>query len=180
MGCGQGFRRGSFPQYVAGAEQGHGAGEADSVAVARARISLSAVRQGVAGNAGHRAEEAQDGDFRERLFLASAQGLFPHDDAGDAPRILGVEVRAQRRARRAFPQGAPPPRLARDRRLGMSREGDFGASRAARARRRRSFPAPFHRALIRFRRRLRLFSARRNVCGFVVQTRAASATPRKL
>ena len=167
-------------EHVAGAEQGHGAGEADSVIAVRTRVSVPAVRQDVAGNAGHRAAEIRDGDFRERLLLASAQKLFPRDDAGDAPRILGGEVRAQRRARRAFPQGAPPPRLARDRRLGMPREGDFGASRASRARRRRSFPPPFHRALIRFRRRLRLFRARRNVCGFVVQTRAASAAPRKL
>lgn len=165
---------------VAGAEQGHGAGEADSVAVARARISLSAVRQVVAGNAGHRAAEIRDGDFRERVLLASTQGLFPRDDAGGASRVLGGEVRAQRRARRAFPQGAPPSRLARDRRLGMSREGNSVASRAARARRLRFFPPPFHRALIRFLRQLRLFSARRNVCGFVVQVRAASATPRKL
>ena len=165
---------------VAGAEQGHGAGEADSVAAARTRVSVSAVRQVVAGNAGHRAAEIRDGDFRERLLLASAQGLFPRDDAGDAPRILGGEVRAQRRARRAFPQGAPQPRLARDRRLGMPREGDFGASRASRARRLRSFSPPFHRALLRFRRRLRLFMARRNVRGFAVQTRAASAAPRKL
>lgn len=167
-------------EHVAGGEQGHGAGEADSVVAVRTRVSVSAVRQVVAGNAGHRSEEAQDGDFRERVLLASAQGLFPRDDAGGASRILGGEVRAQRRARRAFPQGAPPPRLARDRRLGMPREGDFGASRASLARRLRFFPPPFHRALIRFLRRLRLFSARRNVCGFVVQTRAASAAPRKL
>lgn len=86
-------------EYVSDSQPGYEAGDEDSVVAARARVSVSAVRQGVAGNARCCAAEIRDGDFRERLFLASAQELFPGDDAGDAPRVLGGEVRAQRRAR---------------------------------------------------------------------------------
>lgn len=68
---GQDFRKSAFPQHGAGAESGHDAGKESALAPASAGISVSAVRQNVAGNAGYCSEKVQNRNFRERVLLAS-------------------------------------------------------------------------------------------------------------
>lgn len=79
-----------------------------------ARIQIQAECQERAGQAGHRDAQVQNGDIRQRLFLARARKLQAVRTAEDQHGVLAGKDRTEQGTRPAKRRTAPRQRLASD------------------------------------------------------------------
>ena len=81
--------------HVTDTQQGDEAGNGGSAMAVGARIPIQAECEKRAGQAGHCDAEIQDGDIRQRLFLARARGMQQIRNAEKQHRFLASEDRKE-------------------------------------------------------------------------------------
>ena len=96
----------------------HNAGDSSSQNRASTRIPISTAPPGSSGNPGSCISQAQEGNFRPRLFLASAR-LSSGSTTKYQPSILGSETRPEHPAGSRQRRSAPTTRMDNSHNLGM-------------------------------------------------------------